>query len=128
MRKEVFNIEPAEREQHAGKSLQLAMAIYDVTAAELAKHMGVTRQAVSKLVESRQINDERLSGILNYFSLTKDKFMELPHSPIASAFDVFMEGVMNHFIENKPTKVKYLRTHEQAFKEISRSIRMLEQA
>lgn len=128
MNKVIFDIEPAEREQHAGKSLQLAMAIYDVTAAELAESMELTRQAVSKMINSRQIKEERLAHFLNYFGLTKDEFMALPHSPIAKAFDVFMSGVIKHFAENMPTKVKYLRTHEQSIKEISRTISMLEKA
>lgn len=120
-------MKPAEREQHAGKSLQLAMAIYDVTAAELAESMELTRQAVSKMINSRQIKEERLSHFLNYFGLTKDEFMALPHSPIATAFDVFMDQMLDHFRETQPRQVKYLVSKAAEIKDISRIIKMLEQ-
>ena len=127
MNKAIFDIKPAERESHAGNSLRLAMSIYDVSAAEIAKHLGVTRQSVHKILDTKTMNDDRLQAVANYFNLDPNKFLELPHYPITSAFQLFMDQMLAHFRETQPRQVKYLVNKNAEIKDISRIIKMLEQ-
>jgi len=127
MNKAIFDIKPAERESHAGNSLRLAMSIYDVSAAEIAKYLGVTRQSVHKILDTKTMNDDRLQAVAGYFALTPDQFLELPHYPITSAFELFTGQIIAHFREAQPRQVKYLVSKVAEIKDISRIIKMLEQ-
>jgi len=127
LKKELFEIKPASLEVHAGKSLQLAMAINDVSASDVAKHLDVTRQTVHKLLDTRKMSNERLIELASFFSMSVEDFLELPHHPLGSAFDHFIGQLFGHFQQLKPQQLRYLRNHDDAIRQISRTIRMLEQ-
>ena len=128
MKKELFEIKPAEREIHAGRSLQLAMAINDVSATEVAKHLDVTRQSVHKIFDTKTMKDERVAELADFFHMSVDDFLQLPHHPLGSAFDHFIGQLYGHFQQTNPKQLRYMHNHDDAIKQISRTIRMLEQS
>lgn len=100
MKKLFERSQPAKN--HAGKSLAIAMSIYDVSAGDLANVLGTSRQAMHRTIYSKSMQDpERLKVIAKFFGLSVKQFLQLGERPLSSAHVVFCNKVVKTFKERK---------------------------
>ncbi len=64
MEKETTYFEP---NQHIGLKIGNARRLVGITQQELAKRLGVTKQAISKLEQTEKMDDERLGKVADAF-------------------------------------------------------------
>jgi len=82
-----------EQETHAGKCLHAACQIYGTSFADLAKHLGVSRQHVHNMQNVKRINDDRVEQLAKYFRMSKDEFLNLSNKPATAMYRKAMESV-----------------------------------
>lgn len=78
-------LEPSANEVHHGKSLQLALAIFEKSMTEIAEQMGVTKQAVQTATGTKKMNPERVKKFADAFNFTVEEFEGLALYPVYSA-------------------------------------------
>lgn len=120
------HLQPAPKEVHHGRSLQLAMAIQQIPATEVAEHLGVTRQSVHKLADTKTMKDERLLELAELFNITIKEFVELPHHPVYSTMFHHCAMAIMTLRKFYPTKGKYFNSIENHFSEALAQIKNVE--
>lgn len=82
-----------EPETHAGKCLHIACQIFGTSYADLANHLGVSRQHVHNMQNVKRINTKRVEQLARYFRMSPDEFLNLSKQPASATYRKAMETV-----------------------------------
>lgn len=71
---------------HHGKNLEYVMELYGISQSQIAEFLGVSRQAVHRMIHTKKMRPETLKGICNALNLKEREFDHIRDHPFATAF------------------------------------------
>ena len=120
------DLKPAPKQVHHGESLKFAMDIQQRTLSEVAEHMGVTRQAIHRLCQTKKMQGDKAKRLADFFNLTEEEFVELKHRPITSVFDHYAQQIIRILVANHSDKLDGVQRIGKQLAAVTVSINRLE--
>lgn len=85
-----------KREQHAGQALSICLDVLNKSPKDLADHLGVSRQHLHKMKETKKINQDRLKEIAQWFEMDADEFLDLPNHVISFSLENYFRQSISY--------------------------------
>jgi plasmid maintenance system antidote protein VapI len=93
-----------KRDTHAGISLAVCLDVLNKSPKELADHLQVSRQQLHRMKETKKINDSRVQELADYFEMTVDEFLSLPHHVISFSLETYFRQSISYLSQKGITK------------------------
>jgi len=71
----------------AGRALSVCLHVTQRSPIELANKLGVSRQQLHRMKESKKIRKDRLESIAEYFDMSVDEFLNIPSEVISFSLE-----------------------------------------
>lgn len=85
-----------KREQHAGQALSICLDVLNKSPKDLADHLGVSRQHLHKMKDTKKINQDRLEEIAKWFEMDVDEFVDLPNHVISFSLETYFRQSISY--------------------------------
>ena len=120
------NVKVPNASPDAGRSLTLAMDLFNASPKDMCEFMDITRQHLHTMKGQKTINDARLEQIAEYFHLTVQEFLSLPQRPLSVAFSSTMREMTKMLREQFPIHGRFVLEVESHVDQIKDKLIMLE--
>lgn len=71
----------------AGRALSICLHVTQSSPIELANKLGVSRQQLHRMKETKKIRQDRLENIAEYFGMSVDEFLNIPSQVISFSLE-----------------------------------------
>ena len=95
-------LESPKRDTHAGFSIVIAMQVSQKTGKELADFLGISRQQLHSMKNTKKINQDRLEQLAQFFEMDVDEFLSLPHQMVSYTLEAFFRQSLSYLSHSKP--------------------------
>lgn len=124
--KVIEKIKSKKPEVHHGDCITLAFDIFGKSPSDLAEKLGITRQHIQRIKETKKIGASRLEAIAEFFEISIDELLDITNKPVTKMIKYQSESVIDYLEREYPKHPKYLRQMEELQKEVMKITSMLE--
>jgi DNA-binding Xre family transcriptional regulator len=109
-----------------GKAVTLALLAFEKQPADLADHLGITRQHLHRMKDQKSIHPDRLDKIAEFFGITLEELLSVAATPVTWMVRHQGDRVCEYLRNKNPKHGQYVRNIEDIYSTLWHQIHQLE--